>query len=197
MKGTAPHHPAIYRPAVLLGGGFIAGAVAIYALVWVVGDNLIGSLHVGALTAWVGAAAMAAFLAIDLGIFGLSTPMWRRQTPRHWYPRFGADAAGLLWGLDAGLVATTIRVTSLSWAGLSIVLLGLTPWWSGLAYGLGFVLPLAISLVVPRANSAQLTLEPLWLLERLHAAEHWMRRAGYIVLAVGSAACVATALGSL
>lgn len=197
MKGTAPPNPAIYRPAVLLSGGFIAAAVAIYALVWVVGYDVIGAFHVGALTAWVGAAAMAAYLAIDLRIFGLSTPTWRRQTPRHWYPRFGADAAGLLWGLDAGLVVTTIRVTSLSWAGLTIVLLGLTPWWSGLAYGLGFVLPMAISLLVPRATSAQLIPEPLWLLERLHAAEHWMRRAGYIVLAVCSAACVATALGSL
>ena len=196
MKGTAPHHPAIYRPAVLLGAGFIAAALAIYALVWIVGDDVIGSLHVGALTAWVGAGAMAVFLAIDLGTFGLRTPMWRRQTPRHWYPRFGADAAGLFWGLDAGLVVTTIRVTSLSWAGLSIVLLGLAPWWSGLAYGLGFVLPLAISLAVPRSASVQPTPEPIWLLERLHKAEHWMRRVGYVVLAVSSAACVATALGS-
>ena len=195
MKGTSPSSSAAYRPALLLAGGFIASAVAVYALVWSIGAGITGSFHGGAPTAWVGAAALAAFLAMDLGLFGLSTPMWRRQTPRHWYPRFGADAAGLLWGLDAGTVVTTFRVTSLSWAGLALGLLGLAPWWSGLMYALGFVLPFGVSVAVPGGRPALPGQEPTWLLDRLHSAEGRMRGAGRIVLAAGAAACVVAALG--
>ena len=59
-------------------------------------------------------------------------PPWRRQTPKSFEPRYGVSRAALLWGLDAGLVVTTIWVTSLSWAALAVTFLELVPWWSGL-----------------------------------------------------------------
>jgi hypothetical protein len=97
------------------------------------------------------AGVLAALLAADLRLFGLRTPMWRRQTPKWFMYRFGDRGSALLWGLDAGLVATTFRVTSLSWAALTLTVAGLLPWWAGALYAAGFVIPeLTADLLIPR-----------------------------------------------
>lgn len=66
----------------------------------------------------------------------------RRQTPKMIYYRHGARRAAVAWGLDTGLLLTTYRVSSMSWALLLFGLMGVTPWWIGLAYAAGFVVPL-------------------------------------------------------
>ena len=68
----------------------------------------------------------------------------RRQTPKMVYNAHGSGRAALVWGLDAGLVFTTYRMSSISWALLLLGVLGVAPWWTGLAYALGFVATLWI-----------------------------------------------------
>src|SRR6266536_3062615 len=97
------------------------------------------------------AAVLAVLLVVDTGAFGLRAPSWRRQTPKRLLYQLGSSRAAFLWGLDAGLVVTTFRVTSLSWAALTVTLLGLVPWWVGIAYALGFTVPLGMMmLAVPK-----------------------------------------------
>lgn len=52
--------------------------------------------------------------------------------------------AGPAWGLDTGLVFTTYRMSSISWAVLALGLAGVTPWWAGLGYAAGFLVPLTL-----------------------------------------------------
>lgn len=68
----------------------------------------------------------------------------RRQTPKTVYNDYGSGPAALAWGFDTGLVVTTYRVSSISWALLLLSVLGVAPWWTGLGYALGFVTPLLI-----------------------------------------------------
>lgn len=59
-----------------------------------------------------------------------------------------------LWGFDTGLVVTTIRVAAVSWGALYLAALGLSPRWTGFAYGVGFALPFLILLVRPQLGRA-------------------------------------------
>ena len=126
---------------------------------------------------------------VDLGAFGLHTPMWRRQTPKQLFHRFGPSAGALLWGLDTGLVVTTFRVTSLSWAALALAALGLVPWWSGLLYAIGFTVPAAALVLAVPAHpwSPEDLQEPVWLQYRIMALEPAMRRVALLALLAGAA----------
>jgi hypothetical protein len=197
VKGSSPSFPIARNPLLTLAAGFTVSAVGAYSLVSAVGVGVLGNLSATAVTRLVGAAVLVAFLLVDAGVFGFSTPMCRRQTPRQLYARHGPTAAALMWGLDAGLVVTTFRVTSLSWAGLAVTLLGLVPWWSGLAYAAGFIVPMVIVvLAVPRAPEPtdRRLPDPIGLLERLHSVQPSLRAGALGALAVGSAACLAAAL---
>ncbi|MEU6035896.1 hypothetical protein ABZ801_10840 [Actinomadura sp. NPDC047616] len=132
---------------------------------------------------------LAVCLIIDTGIFGLRTPMLRRQTPQQYFFRYGAARGALLWGLDTGLVVTTFRVTSLTWASLTVTLLGLVPWWAGIAYAAGFVLPSAVFvLVVPRSSDPENAPEPVWLMDRIRDWEPWVRRSAPVLLGLAAGA---------
>lgn len=74
----------------------------------------------------------------------------RRQTPKMVYDNYGSGPAALVWGLDTGLVVTTYRLSSISWALLLLSVLGIAPWWTGLGYALGFVTPLLIGCTLGR-----------------------------------------------
>ena len=182
MKGTSVKQATRRRPVLSLALGFGVSALVVYAVVHAVGGAVLGgarsqqwiSQHMVATAA---AAVLALLALVDTGVLGLRTPMWRRQTPKQLFNRYGPGKAALLWGLDTGLVFTTYRVTSLSWAALAITALGLVPWWSGLLYALGFVLPvLVLVLAVPRRpDGEQQTPEPGWLLDVVSAGERWIR----------------------
>jgi hypothetical protein len=58
--------------------------------------------------------------------------------------RYRPAVTALLWGLDTGLGFTTYRVSSLTWVAMTSILFGQMPWWSGVMYGLGFVIPLLV-----------------------------------------------------
>ncbi|MBO2459000.1 hypothetical protein [Actinomadura violacea] len=130
---------------------------------------------------------LAACLIVDTGLFGLRTPMLRRQTPQAYFYRLGPARGAFLWGLDTGLVVTTFRVTSLTWGALAVTVLGLVPWWAGVAYAAGFLVPSAVLiLLVPPRTGGDGPPEPVWLLDRLGDWEPRVRRAAPGVLAVAA-----------
>jgi hypothetical protein len=97
--------------------------------------------------------AMALFVilsaAILLDLYSLRRKTWcpitpHRQTPKMIRHTFGERRAALAWGADTGLVFTTYRMSSISWAVLSLDLLGIAPWWVGLGYSAGFLVPLVL-----------------------------------------------------
>lgn len=92
-------------------------------------------------------AALSAAMLLDA--YSLRRKTWcpitpRRQTPKMIYYNFGAQRAALAWGADTGLVFTTYRMSSISWALLLLALLGIAPWWVGIGYAAGFLVPLVL-----------------------------------------------------
>lgn len=131
--------------------GLFAGAFTVSSLVVFGIANAIGQLAVRAVPAGVRVVAVLVVLLAIMAVDGYTirrktwcpgTPV--RQTPKMIFYRHGAHRAALAWGLDTGLVVTTYRVSSMSWALLLLALMGATPWWIGLAYAAGFVVPLWI-----------------------------------------------------
>ncbi|QKW34523.1 hypothetical protein HUT06_11205 [Actinomadura sp. NAK00032] len=148
----------------------------------------------GTVAQLVAAGVLLACVAVDSGVFGLRTPMWRRQTPQQYFYRLGPTRGAFLWGLDTGLVVTTFRVTSLTWAALAVTLLGLVPWWAGVAYAAGFVLPSAVFvLLVPPRSDPLGPPEPVWLLDRIGDWEPRVRRAAPVLLGAAAAALALSA----
>jgi hypothetical protein len=176
-------------PALLLGLGFATSSTAFFAAAWALGAGLLGPWRNSAVAWAVAAAFLLVLFLCDLKLFGLRTAMWRRQTPKWFIYRFGNRRSALFWGLDAGLVVTTFRITSLSWAALALTFVGLLPWWIGLVYAAGFVIPeLTFDLILPRRTdpTGATDPEPGWAVDVLNQALPAVRRAGQGVLAAGT-----------
>lgn len=93
----------------------------------------------------------------------------RRQTPKALEDRYGPYLGPMMWGLDAGLASTTIRVSAVTWLVFGLTALQLAPWWIGAAYGLGFCLPLATAtLLLPWRPNHKFG-EPMWVQHALSA----------------------------
>lgn len=122
-----------------LAVGFAVSATVAFGLLWMVGRFTSRYLF-------------AAFLPLVLAVLALSDLSYprfviasiRRQTPRYLLARHHPSVAGLLWGLDAGLLVTTFRASAASWAGVALLLAGWGEWWSGLVYAAGFAAPLVL-----------------------------------------------------
>jgi hypothetical protein len=95
----------------------------------------------------------------------------RRQTPKMVYNNYGAGPAALVWGFDAGLVFTTYRMSSISWALLLLSVLGVAPWWTGLGYALGFLTPLLMGCTLGGQLARDGTVLPVALLKRRSVAQ--------------------------
>lgn len=100
-------------------------------------------------------AVLGGALAFDA--FSLKHKSWcpitlRRQTPKNILQEHGPRRAAIAWGLDAGFVVTTFRMSSISWALLTLGLLGVAPWWLGVGYSAGFLVPLLIGCSLSRAR---------------------------------------------
>jgi hypothetical protein len=184
----------------MLALGFTVSALAPYAALSFAGALLLGDARSTTEALLVAAAVMGLLLGLDgLGARrpGAMGPPWRRQTPKSFEPRYGVSRAALLWGLDAGLVVTTIWVTSLSWAALAVTFLGLVPWWSGLAYAFGFTAPvLAMILAVPRRAdpTGESDPEPIWLVLRIFDAQGSLKLAGLLTLGGAMVSCLVLAM---
>jgi hypothetical protein len=144
------------RPQLGLVARFaVAFAVASFTVFALAG--LVGTAAVSLLPLTVQMASMCAVLLLALALDGYSLrrKTWcpvtlRRQTPKDIEYRLGPRAAAVAWGLDTGLVFTTYRMSSISWALLVLGLLGVAPWWVGAGYAAGFLVPLTLGLLLFR-----------------------------------------------
>ena len=198
MKGNALGPPPKFRHSLLLLAlGFGTSAVAAYGTVYGIVLCLLGARRPNQTMCLAAAILLAVWFLFDTGAFGLHTPMWPRQTPRHLFFRYGPARGALLWGLDSGLVFTTFRVTSLSWAALTVTVLGLVPWWSGVAYALGFSVPVVLlTLMVPRRADAHARRpqDPIWLMQKLTDVQPIVRGGALVILAGSAVASLGVAL---
>jgi hypothetical protein len=138
---------------------FIGGAVAIFGAAAFAGRLLIFATVPMQWRVGSAAAIFIALATLDVGAIRRKDycPIgWRRQTPQRIGRYAGPMLSAAIWGFDTGLAVTTFRVAAITWAALSMTLLGLASWWIGLAYGLGFTLPMLCLLVARTADSESL-----------------------------------------
>lgn len=136
--------------------GFAASSVLAFGFAATLGFTASSVLPTAILPP-VGFVVLVASLLLDA--YSLLRKSWcpvtlRRQTPKAILREHGAKRAALAWGLDAGMVVTTFRVSSISWAVLVLATLGMAPWWLGLGYAGGFVVPFLIAAVLSRGWSS-------------------------------------------
>lgn len=127
-----------------LSAAFLTSSILVFATVRAIGSVAV-PLHRPPL---VQALLLGAFVgALILDLHALYRNSWcplgvQRQTPKGIQLRLGLRRAALAWGFDAGCVVTTYRVSALAWALILTCLVGIGPWWLGMAYGFGFIVPL-------------------------------------------------------
>jgi len=128
----------------VLGIAFVSGATAIFGLVYLLSTAL-GVSHLPAdVRVSLGAAGLLVLAAIDLRAIRKSTYCrlsWLRQTPKALMRRRSVTTVAAVWGFDTGLAVTTVRVAAITWGAFLLVGLGLSTWFTGIGYGLGFTLP--------------------------------------------------------
>jgi len=134
------------------------------------------------------AGACALFCLLDVAVVRrrrMCSVGIRRQTPKNFVFRFGDYLGSLFWGLDTGLAVTTFRTTALTWASLALLPLHILPWWSGLAYGLGFSLPCVAAILGPRWRPPApdgWSPEPQWIPKALMRGRHKVQIAAVAIL---------------
>ena len=192
VQGRAAGDPPLRRPVAALAAGFTTSAFIVTAVVHALGAALTGGLHLSvSVRIAVASVFLVGFALLDSGKLPFGTPMWRRQTPKRLHYMFGATRGALLWGIDTGLMVTTFRVTSLTWATLTLAFLGLLPWWAGLAYAAGFVVPAAVLiLLVPARTDTAPGMEVHWVMSGVSSFGAWVVRLAPFLFAA-TAACLA------
>jgi hypothetical protein len=170
-----------------LSAGFVASATFVTATVTAVGVALdTGSIAVPA------AVALLLVLAL-LELTPVRKSLLLRQTPRTLPWVFGSTWGGLAWGLDTGAMVTTLRTSLGSYATLGLCLLGFGSAWSGVAYAVGFCVPLALLLygyVLPARTTGGTAAVTVALLERIAGHAHRMRLAVAVLMLATAAAVV-------
>ena len=71
-------------------------------------------------------------------------------------------------------------------------MLGFLPCWTGAIYATGFLVPVAIAVLIvpPRQGPPDTTVEPIWILDRISQHVHAMYRLASILLAAATAALI-------
>jgi hypothetical protein len=127
--------------------GFMLSATVVFALVGLVGAGLrwvFPPLADSGATNLFIVFVLISCAASDLLFPRVRPTLLNRQTPGTLARIYPKPIAGFLWGLDTGSVVSTFRSSAASWAALVLVLAGWGPWWTGVAYGVGFCLPLGL-----------------------------------------------------
>lgn len=134
---------------------FLAGSLLIFGAIHTIGLAVgVAELPV----AWrlgIAAVGLLALAAMDLVAIRRSSycPVsLRRQTSRVLMRRHRPEVVAAAWGFDTGLAVTTIRVAAATWGALLLTLVGLSVWWVGVGYGLGYAVPFLILLFVHRVG---------------------------------------------
>jgi hypothetical protein len=145
------------------GIAFMAGALVTFGGACVLG-GLVGLT--GLDDGWrhgVAAAALVVLAVVDVSAIRRAAycPLgWRRQTPKGFARRHSPTTTAAVWGLDSGLAVTTFRVAAVTWGAILLVAFGLVPWWVGIAYGAGFVIPLSILVCTHRVGRVASSPDP-------------------------------------
>lgn len=137
---------------------FVAAATAVFALSALAGAGvrqLAVPLHWRAVAAAVCLFALALLDVISLRRKRYCLLGMARQAKKSLLRKHGVTAVAAAWGADTGLVVTTFRVAALTWGAMILGLLGFASWWSGLAYGLAFTIPL-LALLSTKTNGHRL-----------------------------------------
>ena len=160
MKGSSVSIAQRTFVLVVFAGAFIFAAVLLFAFASLAGvmlqtDGLPLTWKAGLAGLGLVALTLVDVLAIRKNRYcplGL-----RRQTPKALMRRHAPATVAIIWGFDTGLAVTTFRVAAITWGALLMAVLGLSPWWVGLGYGVGFVLPFVILLLttIPKVPNAQ------------------------------------------
>ena len=143
---------------------FVTGAVFIFSATSVLGAALQLSTMPQALREGAAAVLLLPLALADVIAFrrGTYCPITlRRQAPKSLMRRYTAVQVAAAWGFDTGLAVTTFRVAALTWGALLFTFLGLSPWWTGIAYGVGFALPVSALMWSPRIGRASMAPEPM------------------------------------
>jgi hypothetical protein len=161
-------------PTGALCAGFLVSATTLFALASFVGMAIGTYLlpeKVRLAAALVCVVALIVLDVLALRRRAMCPITLRRQTPKNFAFHYGNTRGALIWGLDTGLAVTTFRISAATWAMIVLGLLNVAPWWQGLAYGLGFCLPIAAAiLLVPRRPDDQdgTSREPHWISRMLN-----------------------------
>lgn len=146
MKGSSSIALRI-QVTVVFGLAFIFGAVVIFGFTSLIG---VAIQAMGMPLEWRAIFAAVGLIALSLiDLFAIKKKWYcplgmHRQTPKSLIRKYPATTVAAVWGFDTGLAVTTFRVAAISWGALVMVSLGLSPWWIGFGYGIGFILPLII-----------------------------------------------------
>lgn len=132
--------------ATIFAAAFVSGAVLVFGISSIVGARVIGAMFTETWRLGAAAGALFALAAFDLIALRRGSYCslgWRRQTPQRLIYFHTVPTVAAVWGFDAGLAFTTFRVAATTWGALTLALLGLASWWTGVVYGLAFALPLS------------------------------------------------------
>lgn len=144
------HCPVGVKPLITLRGkmlppllfGFTVSATIVFAAVSSLAS--IVSDHAPTAVALIVALLLSLAAVADVVFPRLRVSLMRRQTPGALSAHAPAPITGLVWGLDTGSVFSTYRGSAASWSALLLTAVGWGPWWTGLAYAVGFSVPIAV-----------------------------------------------------
>ena len=200
MQGPSYSRALRIRTSLAVGIAFVAGATVTFALAYGAA-RLVGIADLP--LDWrigVAAAGLVTLALLDLRATRSSTycPLgWRRQTPKSLIRRRSASLVAAAWGFDTGLAVTTVRVAALTWGVLLLAALGLSAWFAGVGYGLGFAIPFIALLWKHRVGRCAYSREPVDPgLGSMLARRAAMQRVSAALLTAGGAVLIALALVS-
>jgi hypothetical protein len=167
---------------------FAASALVTFGLAAALGQPTHALITVGARRAIL-VVVFGGALALDA--YSLGWKRWcpvtlRRQVPKGVLYTHGARRAAVVWGLDAGLVVSTYRMSAISWALLLLAFAGIAPWWIGAGYAAGFLGPLVLGNSIASLHAEDGTQLAEWLTQRPGIARGACVAALTIALAVAS-----------
>ena len=163
VQGSSRSLTLRFKVATLFGGAFIAGSTAVFALAFLLGAvSRVSDLPVAWLQsiAVVGLVVLASTDVVARKKASYCPIGWRRQTPKTLMHRHSVTRVAAVWGLDTGLVFTTFRVAAMTWGAFLFAFLGLSKWWIGIGYGVGFVIPLMVLLWTHRVGRSSASKTP-------------------------------------
>jgi hypothetical protein len=163
VQGSSRKRALRLKVGTAFGATFLLGAVSVFAVAFFLGASLqVGNVSI----AWrQGVAALGLVGLACLDIVAVSRGRYcpiglRRQTPKRLMYRYSPVTVAAAWGFDAGLAVTTFRVAAISWGALGLAFLGLSKWYVGIGYGLGFALPLTVLIWTHRVGRASVSNTP-------------------------------------